>query len=76
MKNVQKKNLKNMRRKTMSKKLTIKEIEDKINAIWNQYPRGLSIDSDKDIFHPYDRNNSIRYESLLRKRKKEEEDAK
>jgi len=56
----------------MSKKLSISEIQTKINIIENDYPN-YHIDLDRDKYHPYDRNNLVRYYKLLNKRKGENE---
>ena len=69
-----------LRRKMMSKKLTIEEVQDKIWAIERQYPKQATANIDllrinnSSIYtiHPYDRNNLLRYYKLLDKRKKEE----
>ena len=50
-------------------KLTTKQIQDKINIIENDYPN-YHVDLDRDKYHPYDRNNLVRYYKLLNKRKK------
>ncbi len=57
----------------MSKKLTVEQIKERIAGIECCYPRSFHIDMDRDYYHPYDRNNLIRYYNLLDKRKKEEE---
>jgi len=54
----------------MSKKLSISEIQTKINIIENDYPN-YHVDLDRDKYHPYDRNNLVRYYKLLNKRKGE-----
>tara|TARA_Y100000401_G_C8306949_1_gene217496 strand:- start:1125 stop:1298 length:174 start_codon:yes stop_codon:yes gene_type:complete len=56
----------------MSKKLSISEIQTKINIIENDYPN-YHVDLDRDKYHPYDRNNLVRYYKLLNKRKGENE---
>jgi len=56
----------------MSKKLSISEIQTKINIIENDYPN-YHVDLDRDKYHPYDRNNLVRYYKLLNKRKRENE---
>ena len=53
----------------MVKKLSISEIQTKINIIENDYPN-YHVDLDRDKYHPYDRNNLVRYYKLLNKRKK------
>ena len=55
----------------MPKKLTVKEIEQKIADINSKYPRSLDIDP----YHPSDQNNLIRYHRLLIQRKTELENA-
>ena len=55
----------------MSKKLTIEQIEERIASIECCYPQSFHIDMDRDGYHPYDRNNLIRYYNLLAKRIKE-----
>tara|TARA_R110002020_G_scaffold49493_3_gene140790 strand:+ start:1583 stop:1759 length:177 start_codon:yes stop_codon:yes gene_type:complete len=57
----------------MSKKLSISEIQTKINIIENDYPN-YHVDLDRDKYHPYDRNNLVRYYKLLNKRKGEKVD--
>ncbi len=59
----------------MSKKLSISEIQTKINIIENDYPN-YHVDLDRDKYHPYDRNNLVRYYKLLNKRKKENDNVK
>ena len=54
----------------MVKKLSISEIQTKINIIENDYPN-YHVDLDRDKYHPYDRNNLVRYYKLLNKRKRE-----
>ena len=52
----------------MSKKLSISEIQTKINIIENDYPN-YHVDLDRDKYHPHDRNNLVRYYKLLNKKK-------
>ena len=49
----------------MPKKLTVKEIEQKIADINSKYPMSLDIDP----YHPSDQNNLVRYHRLLNERK-------
>lgn len=58
----------------MTKKLTSKEIEDKIWEIESRYPKHQHIDLDKDLYHPYDRNNLLRLYTLKNKRLAEEKE--
>ena len=48
----------------MPKKLTVKEIEQKIADINSKYPMSLDIDP----YHPSDQNNLVRYHRLLDER--------
>ena len=49
----------------MPKKLTVKEIEQKIADINSKYPMSLDIDP----YHPSDQKNLVRYHRLLNERK-------
>ena len=51
-----------------------KEIEDKIWEIESRYPKHQHIDLDKDLYHPYDRNNLLRLYTLKNKRLAEEKE--
>ena len=53
---------------TMTKPLTLEEIEDKIWAIERLYPKHLHIDLDKHDWHPHDRTQLIRLYNLKHKR--------
>ena len=63
------------KKKKWGDNLSINDIEERIWSIERKYPKGQHIDLDKDFFHPYDRNNLIKYYNLLYKRKENENES-